>query len=280
MKKHFLLSVFFAILASNMLAQIPNSEDFRQNLTEDQKQKVEAVSKENSEDAFAKLCLKYQIPNQEVLKVRKLLSNCEKLKAIASIVYRDTVEKRVNAKMKIDEMYKDSIYEILIPCNSISGENLGFALNLCKRGLCKPEQEAILMKKALDIAHKLESWPGQNVWNEEMDILKKVLTKDQLNAFFELKNLDKNNQDYNNAWKQLEDGGLAEQLNKDTDGKELLMYIEEENKLRTLYKYRDDLRQENLNELYKHQPYAIRLLSGLNAKKNVEERKIGSEFIW
>lgn len=57
MKKHFLLSVFFAILASNMLAQIPNSEDFRQNLTEDQKQKVEAVSKENSEDAFAKLCL-------------------------------------------------------------------------------------------------------------------------------------------------------------------------------------------------------------------------------
>lgn len=280
MKKNFFMGIAFAFCAGATSAQTSDFRALGENLTEIQKQRVELLCKENSEEAFAKLSLSYQIANQDVDKLKQVLNDRETLKAQASLKYADDISERVKVKMAVDEFYKDSIYTILIPYNCISGENLGFLLNLCSRGLCKPEQQQKLMRSALDIAHKLEKYPGLNVWNEEMDIIQNTLDNKQMDIFLDLKNLEKNNQDYRYAWKQLVDAGLSEQVDSVSDGNQLFMYIVAENKINSLYKYREELRVKNLEELRKHQPYIVRLLTGLYFKKEAEEKQVGGEFVW
>lgn len=279
MKKKFFMGIAFAFLTSAANAQTSDFRTLGENFSEVQKQKVELLSNENADEAFAKLSFSYQIYQKDIDKLKQILKNREVFKAQASLKYED-VSERVKVKMTIDEAYKDSIYTFLIPYNCISGENLGFLLNLCTRGLCKPEQQQKLMKAALEIAHKLEKYPGLNVWNEEMDIIQNTLDNKQMDIFLGLKNLEKNNQDYRYAWKQLVDAGLTEQVDSVTDGNQLFMYIAAENKINSLYKYKEDFRVKNLKELRKHQPYIVHLLTGLSLKKEAEEKQVGGEFVW
>ena len=50
--------------------------------------------------------------------------------------------------------------------------------------------------------------------------------------------------------------------------------------IENLYKYQNELRVKNLDELRKHQPYMLRLLEGLDSKKRMNGVSVSSEFIW
>jgi len=249
-------------------------------LTDSQKAWVQQTGCENADEKFAEMTMTYYVPQIIAPNLHRMILNREINKARCSIVYRENFQKRVKSKLAVDNLYKDSINTILIPFNNISGENIGFVLRLCQRDFCKKDQLEKIMKKALDLTRELEKDPRKNVWNDEMDFLDKVLSKNQLDAFFELKTLNNINNDCNNAWNSLLSAGLTEQVDSVKERTQVYAYFKEVNKIREQYRYRENLMNKNLEELYKHRPYAIRLLDGIYEKKNVKENNVGSEFVW
>jgi len=280
MKKSFFLFMVFFPMVGTMSAQTTKMSELEYELTDSQKVLVQKTAYENAEDKYAEMTMKYYVPQIVTSDLYQLVLNQEKNKACCSVVYKHDLIKRVKSKLVVDSLYKDSIYTILIPFNNISGENIGFALRLCQRGLCKKAQQDKIMTKALELAHSLDINPRKNVWNEEIDFLEEILDKKQLKTFFELKTLDKINNDCRNAWKNLKEAGFSEQVDSAAEGGLVYAYFEEVNQINEQYKYRENFKNKNLGELYKHRPYAIRLLDGIYEKKHVEENNVGSEFVW
>lgn len=240
---------------------------------------VSAQSSTDAEEVYLEYCMKYTVPKFAASQLKQLIFNREQTKDTACQSANSALE-RVKIKLQVDSTYQDSINLILIPYNNISGENLGYALRLCNRGFCSKKQMHKLQEKALDMAHRLEKNPRMNVWNEEMEFLQKVLSKKQQVGFFELKYIDKINNDLNTAWKKLTDANLDIELDSATDYPQAYQYFVKVNMTNELYRYQEELRVKNLEELRKHQPYVIRLLEGLENKKRVEKKDVGSEFIW
>lgn len=240
---------------------------------------VSAQSSIESEEAYLEYCMKYTVPKFESSQLQQLLWNREVAKKRAYKFAENTME-RVKAKMKVDSIYQDSINQILIPYNNISGENLSFALLLSKKGFCSKKQVNKLQEKALDMARRLSKNPGQNIWNEEIEYLQGILTKKQQQGLFELKNLEKINYDLKSAWEKLMDANLEAELDSTTDYPQAYKYFVKLNMINDIYKYNENLRIKNLEELRKHQPYVIRLLEGVENKKRVEIKNVGSEFVW
>ena len=113
-----------------------------------------------------------------------------------------------------------------------------------------------------------------------MDFLQKVFKKKQLEVFFELKNLELINNDLRTAWNKLQVANLDIELDSVADCSQAYVYYVKKNMIENLYKYQNELRVKNLDELRKHQPYMLRLLEGLDSKKRMNGVSVSSEFIW
>lgn len=240
---------------------------------------VSAQTSVAGEECFLEYCIKYTVPNSVAPQLKKLLLHREADKIRASETSSSILE-RVKSKMAIDSVYQDSINLLLIPYNSISGENLAYALRLSNTGFCTKKQTQKLQDKALVFARSLARNPGINIWNEEMDFLQKVFKKKQLEVFFELKNLELINNDLRTAWNKLQVANLDIELDSVVDCSQAYVYYVKKNMIENLYKYQNELRVNNLDELRKHRPYMLRLLEGLESKKRMNGVSVSSEFIW
>ena len=220
-------------------------------------------------------------------KLGQYLFQREIRKACYDYIWPDSVRLRSLAKMRIDTQYQDSIDILLIPeyYNRISGDNISYALHARRAVRMDSTQYNYLMGKALDMAHRLRKNPRLNVWNEEMEILTKTLTKEQLDRFFHDKNARSVTKEIHAGWKRLVDAGLAEQLDSVNDVARAYYYFQDRQKIRDLYKYNGTAQRKYLAELNKNMPTMIRMLDGLDKKARLdnEEKKnktVGKEFVW
>lgn len=220
-------------------------------------------------------------------KLGQYLFQRELKKACYDYIWQDSVRLRVLAKMRIDTQYQDSIDMLLIPeyYNRISGDNISYALHAKRAVRMDSTQYDYLMGKALDMAHRLRRNPRMNVWNEEMEILTKTLTKEQLDRFFRDKNARSVTKEMQAGWKRLTDAGLAEQLDSVNDMARAYFYFHERQKIKDLYKYNGTAQRKHLAELNKSMPTMVRMLDGLDKKARLEENErnnktVGKEFVW
>ena len=220
-------------------------------------------------------------------KLGQYLFQREIRKACYDYIWPDSVRLRSLAKMRIDTQYQDSIDMLLIPeyYNRISGDNISYALHARRAVRMDSTQYDYLMGKALDMAHRLRRNPRLNVWNEEMEILTKTLTKEQLDRFFRDKNARSVTKEMQAGWKRLTDAGLAEQLDSVNDMARAYFYFQERQKIKDLYKYNSTAQRKHLAELNKSMPTMIRMLDGLDKKARIEENErnnktVGKEFVW
>ena len=220
-------------------------------------------------------------------KLGQYLLQRELRKACYDYIWPDSVRQRVLMKMRIDTQYQDSIDMLLIPeyYNRISGDNISYALHARRAVRMDSTQYDYLMGKALDMAHRLRNNPRLNVWNEEMEILTKTLTKEQLDRFFRDKNARSVTKEMHAGWKRLVDAGLAEQLDSVNDMARAYYYFQERQKIKDLYRYNGTAQRKHLAELDKSMPTMIRMLDGLDKKARLdnEEKKnktVGKEFVW
>lgn len=220
-------------------------------------------------------------------KLGQYLFQREIRKACYDYIWPDSVRLRSLAKMRVDTQYQDSIDMLLIPeyYNRISGDNISYALHAKRAVRMDSTQYDYLMGKALDMAHRLRRNPRLNVWNEEMEILTKTLTKEQLDRFFRDKNARSVTKEMQAGWKRLTDAGLAEQLDSVNDMARAYFYFHERQKIKDLYKYNGTAQRKHLAELNKSMPTMVRMLDGLDKKARLEENErnnktVGKEFVW
>lgn len=288
MKRKILLFFAMSLIYSAALAQSlrkPNlEEDFMRNESPDIQKAIADIGYESS----LEMRLTYNVPFDKMNQLVEFVKNREKRKLCYNTVYADSLLKRVMCKMEIDSLYRDSINTILIPLpnSRISGDNLSLALQNSKSLRLDGAQYDNMMNQAVDMARQIRRNRTLNVWNREMEVLRKTLTPDQLTYFFVIKNLDKVSAEIDNGWKKLTDAGLTEQLDSVKEFPLAFRYYQEYYKIKDIYRYYGTSQKKHIAELEKRKPAMVQLLATLDKNTREQEKNkhktktIGKEFVW
>lgn len=239
-----------------------------------------------SEDAFENLKMKYRFNDAEAVDLHRLLVECESKKMDCSMNI-DNPRKRVMEKSLIDGLFRDSINAILIPRNpGISGINISMALRLSERIRLTDKKRKKLMGYALDFAKRLEANPRVNFAKEEMQVLSKNLSKNQLNTVLDEKNSIQADLKAKRAWNALDKAGETVELDSVQQMIRAKMFYSIEMRYQDLYVGQDDVLRRNLDDLYGKKPKIIRMFEALAAnqqikeKKKTKEKSVSNAFSW
>ncbi len=288
MKRKFLLSIALALIYSTAGAQSLRKPDVEEEMLREGYAKIQNAVTNIGREKSLEMRLAYNVPFERMDKLFTFIKNREMRKYCYNTIYADSILKRVMCKMEIDSLYRDSINTVLIPLseNKISGENISYALRSSEALQLDKAQYDYMMDKAVDMARRIHKDRTLNVWNEEMDVLRKSLTSKQLTYFFVIKNLDKVSADIDNGWKKLVNAGLAAQLDSAKEFPLAFKYYQEWYKIKDIYRYYGTSQKKYIAELEKHKPAMVQMIATLDKnereqKKNKQKTKtIGKEFVW
>lgn len=236
-----------------------------------------------SEDALAEMQLKYLYNRNDLEHLRRLFEEREQRKAAHNYLERNPME-RVVEKQRIDSLYQDSINALLIPYNSnISGEIISLSLRMSDALRLSKKEHRRLMEKALDFARRLRKNPYTNFKKEEMDVLKKNLSAKQLETVIDEKNGMQAQVKAQRAWNALEEAGVAYELDSSPNVSRARLYYLIEMRYWDMYVEQNEVRDRNLQDLYRSKPKIIKMYEALDEKKRIKEKKeksVGVEFSW
>ncbi len=234
-------------------------------------------------DAHDEMLQKFRMPGMKDAKIRELLLARETKKATLRYIYPRDLWKRVNERLRIDSLYRDSLNEILIPRNHISGDYITYALRIANIQNYTEEQYRTLMDGALGIARRLYINPRQDTGNEEIELIRKTLTPTQLDRYFIQKNSGIATTLTKQGWKKLKDAGLTAELDSSRHWMQGYMYYRNRQRILELYRADKKVMYSHLRDLNNRKPQMIRLLDGLNHKANIrkeENNNVGKDFVW
>lgn len=276
-------------IALAMLCLSARAEELRCTIQEKEvylanKELVDSMLDFRYREEVAKINHFFHVPEKDMARLEFYVKNREFKYICQDILYKDSLDRRVRNKIIIDWVFQDSINTILIPTcqRHISGENLSYALRYRNTLELDSAQYAYIMGKALSMARRIRKDYRVNLWNEEMEILKKTLDKGQLWSFFRRKNAKKIWDEFDKAWDKLEKAGLTEQLDSAKDAKEAIKYMHSRQMIKDLYRSYGTSQKKYLAELDKSKPKMMRMLDGIDKKARVEEKRktVGKEFVW
>lgn len=286
--------LFFTALALTCV-QAPAQTSLRQMRAEDDTlrahfMEIARSTYQTEEECIAAIGLKYKVPARGGRRLAYFVKERERRKACYNYLYADSLMLRVRCKMEVDSVYRDSINTLLIPVrgNRISGENISLALADRRLLQLDDAQYDYLMDMALDMARRLRANPRANVWNDEMNLLRKTLTPAQLDNFFFSKNGMAVNKDFKDGWSKLAAAGLTQQLDSAKDIPQALTYFYKRRQIKDLFRYYGTSQKKYLAELDKNKPTMIQMLAALekrereaaNRKQREKNKTVGKEFSW
>lgn len=286
MKRKFLLSIALALIYSTAGAQKPVLTLMEDSVYQKYRTEIESQARYMTDEYVFRMRLEYMIPQSRLPKIEQLLLDRETKKACYDFASL-SVKQRVLKKIGIEEAYRDSTDIILIPCyyNKISGENISYALHLAETLGIDSAQYSFLMDKALDMSRRMRKDRSLNVWNEEINILRKTLNTGQIDTLFRCKHAKEVKRQLYEAWAKLANAGLTGQLDSLEDVKHAYFYYHERYKIKDLYRYYGTSQKKYMAELDKQKPPLVKMLDALDKKaRMIEEGKkngaIGKEFVW
>lgn len=290
-KLNLLFGVAFAFMCSSAFAQT-SLRQFRaeEDTLREHFMEIANATYPIEKEGVVALMLKYKVPSGKVNKLSYYVKERERRKVCYNYLYGDSILKRVLCKLEIDSIYRDSINALLIPVvgNKISGDNISLALAHRKLVGLDDAQYDYLMNRAVALARKIHANPRVNVWNEEMDVLRKTLTNIQLTNFFFDKNGGSVTKEIKSGWQKLVDAGLAEKLDSVKDVNLAFTYYHKRQKIKDIFRYYGTSQKKYLAELDKHKPPMVQMLANLEkkereaarAKKRESNKTVGKEFVW
>ena len=235
------------------------------------------------EDALAEMQLRYLYNRNDLEHLRRLFEEREQRKAAHNYLEQNPMV-RVVEKQRIDSLYQDSINALLIPYNSnISGEIISLSLRMSDALRLSKKNHVRLMDKALDFARRLRKNPYVNFKKEEMDVLKKNLSAKQLETVIDEKNGMQAQVKAQRAWNALEEAGVAYELDSLPNVSRARLYYLIEMRYWDMYVEQNEVRDRNLQDLYRSKPKIIKMYEALDEKKRIKEKKeksVGVEFSW
>lgn len=282
--KTILLCIALALLCLSAKAEVLRCTIQEKDVYLANKELVDSMLDFRSREEVAKIYHFFNVPEKDMTRLVFFVRNREFKYICQDILYKDSLDRRVKNKITIERVFQDSINTILIPTcqHHISGENLSYALH-CRNMLnLDSAQYAYIMDKALSMARRIRKDYRVNLWNEEMEVLRKTLDKGQLWSFFRRKNYLKVLDEFDKAWDKLKEADLTEQLDSAKDAKEAIKYMHCRQMIKDLYRGYGTSQKKYLAELDKSKPKMMRMLDGIDKKARVEEKRktVGKEFVW
>lgn len=285
--KKTVLSIVFTLLFYAAYAGTQNvATSVEQTIYETNKSVIDSLLNQRIPEGLVRISHFYKVPANAYKKLKHYVKQRELKLACQDFLLKDSLVRRVENKIKIEQNYTDSINTILIPVdgNHISGENLSYALH-CKDILRLDSlQYDYIMKTAVDMARRIKEDYRTEVWNEEMAILKATLDKQQLQSFFQYKNAKKVTVEFDEIMEKLKNADLTEQLDSAKDVPDAVKYLFNKQMIKDLYKNQGTLQRRYLSELDKSKPVIIRMLDGLNRKdknrKEEQEKTMDKDYTW
>lgn len=286
MKKKFLLGVLLSLLFYNLYADNYYCTLLEKILYQNNKIVIDSIVDFRANENLIKLNNQYYIPVGSKGRMEYYVRNREFRLVCQEFLYKNSLRTRMHNKIKIENRYQDSINTILIPTieNHVSGENVSFALYCSKILKLDKSQYDYIMSKALEMARRIRKDYRTNLWNEEMELLKKTLSKKQLRSFFVNKYSVKVTNEFNKTWEVLSEAGLTEQLDSVKDANEAVNYMFNMRMIKDLYRNYGTTQKKHVAELNRNMPKIISMMRGLeknerirNEKKDKIDNKI---FIW
>lgn len=236
-----------------------------------------------SEDAFAGISSKYKFHAQQSAQLRRYCDMRELKKYIHNYLETDS-QLRYTEKERIDSVFQDSINAILIPYNhQISGPTISLALLMSESLKVSKKHQEKLMNKALDFARRLKKNPYTDIKKEEISILRKNLTAKQLETVIDEKNNVQAQVKAKRAWEALEQAGVSRELDSLPQVTRAHLYYLIEMRYWDLYVGDNEVRDHNLQDLYRNKPKIIKMYEALDEKKRIQEKKeksVGVEYSW
>lgn len=283
-RRTILLSIALAMLSLSNKAEVLRCTAQEKEVYLANKELVDSMLDFRYREEVAKINHFFNVPEKDMARLEFFVKNRELKYICQDLLYKDSLDRRVKNKITIERVFQDSINTILIPtCQQrISGENLSFALH-CRNMLdIDSAQYEYIMGKALSMARRIRKDYRVNLWNEEMEVLKKALDGSQLRSFFSRKNATKVSSEFDKAWEKLKEAGLTEQLDSAKDAKEAISYMHNRQMIKDLYRGYGTSQKKYLAEIDKSKPKMMRMLDGIDKKARVEEKKntVGKEFVW
>ena len=287
MSNRIIMSIAMALICSMAIAQTYRCTRAEKEVFDQYPDEILHRTNYRTDEECVRLNARYYIPADKQALIRQYVSNREFHKVCLEFLLPDSLQQRVKRKIGLDEHYQDSIDMVLIPeyGNKISGDNISYALHSRKYIKLDDAQYDYMLAKALDMAHRIRRNRTLNVWNEEMEIIRKTLSKEQLYKFFRNKNSAKVTKEARQAWKRICEAGLDTQLDSVKDMSLAISYFNERQRIKDIYRYYGTSQKKYLAELSRHMPPMIKMLDSLDKKARMEEQEkkngtVGKDFIW
>lgn len=285
--KKTVLSIVFTLLFYAAYAGTQNvATSVEQTIYETNKSVIDSLLNQRIPEGLVRISHFYKVPANAYKKLKHYVKQRELELVCQDFLLKDSLVRRVENKIKIEQCYTDSINTILIPVegNHLSGENLSCALR-CKDilGLDSLQYDYI-MKTAVEMARRIKEDYHTEVWNDEMAILKTTLNKQQLLSFFQWKNAENVTVEFDEIMEKLKNAGLTEQLDSVKDVPDAVKYLFNRQMIKELYRNQGAYQKRYLSELDKSKPVIIRMLDGLNRKdkyrKEEQEKTMDKDYTW
>lgn len=287
MKIKNLLSITFVMVCIATSAQTFRCTDAEKEVFDKHADEILGRTSYRTGEECERLYQRYLVPEEKKTLIERYIRNREFHKVCLEYMFPDSLELRVRRKIRLDSHYQDSIDRVLIPeyTNKISGDNVSFALHFSKQIHLDSAQYEYLLAKALDMTHRIRKNRMLNVWNEEMDLLRKTLDKKQLDQFFIIKNGVSVSREARQAWKRICDAGLESEVDSAKEMNLAISYYHERQKIKDIYRYYGTPQKKYLAELSRQMPLIVRMVDALDKQARMEEDgkkdgTIGKEFVW
>lgn len=287
MNKRKLLLVVFLSVCATLSAQSFRCTDAEKEVWDKHADEILGRTMYRAAEESERIFQCYMVPKDKRPLIEGYVRDREFHKVCLEYILPDSLEQRVRRKIRLDNHYQDSIDRVLIPeyTNNISGYNISFALHFSRKIHLDSAQFEYLLSKALDMTHRIRKDRMLNVWNEEMDLLRKTLDKKQLDRFFTIKNGIIVSREARQAWKRICDAGLESEVDSAKEMNLAISYYHERQKIKDIYRYYGTPQKKYLAELSRQMPLIVRMVDALDKKARMEEDEkkngtIGKEYVW
>ena len=236
-----------------------------------------------AEDGFTSLRKQYRIPVDQFDRVHEYCYNREQRKYTYNYL-PIPAEQRIEEKSRIDSVYRDSINRVLIPYNpQITGSTIGTVFRNASYLNLSDDKCQVLMEHALRFARRLYRNPCAYIAREEMDVLRKELTHEQLENVINWKNSKEARSKAKWVWQSVRDSELLSQSDSAQHTDRAYLYYLKEMYIRDYYVGEQEIIDNNLTDLYARKPKVIKIYESKGMQKLVEKRhqeRVGSAFAW
>lgn len=279
-----LVSSLCLLWATSAYSQQLGFDQSEQSVWEKHQSEIENNAQFLIEDLLFQMDNSYMIPSSKKSKIDQYVQDKERKKYLCNYKQYEHLSDRIKEKTKIDSLYQDSIFAILVPYNpQMTGQAISLALFFAEELALSQENTAILTAKAVDFARRVHKNPCEFFAVEEMLVLKQILSSTQLDAILEEKNSKKAKEKALQAWEALKYEGLTYDLDSINDIGRAFLYYRSEMSIRDYYVDNKELQENNLADIYRHKPRIIQMYDGLWQRKQINkkyEKKVGAEFSW